>query len=387
MEQLVKKYADKLIAAGLAASPLVCGLDDTVVWNREDADIIILEKVLSGMSINALICIEPEEPYLSIFQYLVNRYPQIITPSDCETRTFLHDVPVVGEFSPALLLDRLRKRKCVVVAAENRIRLLAFGGVGSEQAFVTISSVCFSAFVLFFADYLADCRRGVSTYEQRHSFERATSFLKPMPKKRPILHVGPLSSEQEVYEAIIEAGRYTVEYGLVDSYFGNVSYRLGRTIFISQTGSSLDELAGCIDPCPMDDISCAGITASSELVAHDRIYRNSIHNAILHGHPKFAVILSMDCVDYGCVNRGRCFSKCATKRFVEDIPIVPGELGTGPTGLCNTLPPAIQDKRGVIVWGHGLFTVATVDFNEAFNSLLGIEKMCRDAFFDRVADM
>ena len=92
----------------------------------------------------------------------------------------------------------------------------------------------------------------------------------------------------------------------------------------------------------------------------------------------------MDCTDLDCVNRGRCHIKCSAKRAIADIPIVPGEVGTGPTGLCNTLPPAIQNKRGVIVWGHGLFTVASKDFNEAFKHLLEIENMCREEFFARI---
>jgi ribulose-5-phosphate 4-epimerase/fuculose-1-phosphate aldolase len=384
MEQLVKKYAGKLLAAGLAASPLVCGLDDELVWNRQDDDIPVLEQVLDGMNINSLICVVPAEPYLTIFQYLTKRYPETITPGDCETRTFLHDVPVIEEFTSASILTQLRRRKSVVVASGNGVRLITSGGVSPEQAFVSLSSVCFSAFVLFFADYLADCRQNTITEEQQHSFDKVVGLLAPPQETLPTLASGPFSNEQQVYQAIIEAGRYTVDYGLVDSYFGNISYRLNQTIYISQTGSSLDALGGCIDPCPMDDSSCAGLTASSELVAHDEIYKNTDNRAILHGHPKFAVILSMDCIDLDCVNRGRCHIKCSAKRAIADIPIVPGEVGTGPTGLCNTLPPAIQNKRGVIVWGHGLFTVASKDFNEAFKHLLEIENMCREEFFARV---
>ena len=384
MEQLLEKYADKLIAAGLAASPLLCGLDDEVIWNRSSSDILVLEQVLGGMNINSLICIEPVEPYLEIFHFLTSRYPETITPGDCETRTFLHDVPVIRDFTSAAILTQLRRRKSVVVASENSIRLITFGSVSPEQAFVSLSSVCFSAFVLFFADYLADCRAGRVTTEQQQAFDKVVVQLDSPHGTSPALEAGPFRSEQQVYRAIIEAGRFTVDYGLVDSYFGNISYRLDQTIYISQTGSSLDELAGCIDPCPMDETSCAGITASSELVAHDEIYKNTDNCAILHGHPKFAVILSMDCNDLDCINRGQCHIKCTAQRFVEDIPIVPGEVGTGPTGLCHTLPPAIQDKRGVIVWGHGLFTVAVVDFNDAFKHLLDIENMCREEFFKRV---
>lgn len=384
MEQLVKKYARKLIAAGLAANPLVCGMDDEVIWNRPDDDIPILEQVLGGMNINSLICVEPTAPFLIIFRFLTSRYPETITPGDCETRTFLHDVPVIRDFASASILTHLRRRKSVVVASGDTIRLITFGGVSPEQAFVSLSSVCFSAFVLFFADYLADCRQGTITEDQQQAFDKVIEQLEPPHKTSPVLEAGPFSSEQQVYRAIIEAGRFTVDYGLVDSYFGNISYRLDQTIYISQTGSSLDELAGCIDPCPMDESSCAGITASSELVAHDEIYKNTDNRAILHGHPKFAVILSMDCSDFDCINRDHCHIKCTKKRSIADIPIVPGEVGTGPTGLCHTLPPAIQNKRGVIVWGHGLFTVASDDFNAAFKHLLEIENMCREEFFARI---
>jgi len=384
MEQLVRKYARKLISVGLADNPLVCGLDDEIVWNHSDDDIPVLEQVLAGMNINSLICAKPAEPYLTIFRFLTSRYPETITPGDCETRTFLHDVPVIRDFAPVPILTHLRKRKSVVLATGDTIRLLTFGAVSPEQAFVSFSSVCFSAFVLFFADYLAACRQGTISEEQQQAFTKAIELLEPPHRTVPVLAKGPFSNEQQTYQAIIEAGNFTVEYGLVDSYFGNISYRLDTTIFISQTGSSLDELAGCIDPCPMDDVSCAGITASSELVAHDEIYKNTNNHAILHGHPKFAVILSMDCSDFDCINREQCHIKCSKNRLIEDVPIVPGEVGTGPTGLCHTLPPAIQNKRGVIVWGHGLFTVAGNDFNEAFKHLLEIENMCRDTYFARI---
>ena len=74
---------------------------------------------------------------------------------------------------------------------------------------------------------------------------------------------------------MIEAGHQTVAYRLVDSYFGNISCRLGDTVYISQTGSSLDALAGCIDPCPLDDSSCAGITAWREISESTGSFRQS----------------------------------------------------------------------------------------------------------------
>jgi len=195
---------------------------------------------------------------------------------------------------------------------------------------------------------------------------------------------GPFQKREDVYRAVAQAGRLTVEHRLVDSFFGNVSVKWGDTLFISQTTSSLDELEGCIDPCPLDSSACTSITASSEFSAHMGILRHTGMNAILHGHPKFSVIMSMDCEKEDCASRGYCHIRCPEKRFICDIPIVPGEVGTGPYGLCNTLPPAMQNSRGVIVWGHGLFTVSEKDFNGAFRNLLSIERMCREEYFRQI---
>jgi ribulose-5-phosphate 4-epimerase/fuculose-1-phosphate aldolase len=279
---------------------------------------------------------------------------------------------------------RLKKRKSVIIDEGSTIRVVTFGTVSPEQSFVTFSSVCFSSFVLFFSEFLADLQKGTANAAQHETYNKILPLIDVPPKAPPRLMTGPFTTESQVFDATIEAGKWTVDYGLVDSYFGNISYRLNNTIYISQTGSSLDELAGCIDPCPLDGSSCAGITASSELTAHNEIFLRSKKMSILHGHPKFAVILSMDCDVHDCPQRDQCHIKCSHKRFIKDIPIVPGEVGTGPTGLCNTLPPAIKEHRGAIVWGHGLFTTGTNDFNEAFKQLLEIEDMCKKEYFTRI---
>jgi ribulose-5-phosphate 4-epimerase/fuculose-1-phosphate aldolase len=249
---------------------------------------------------------------------------------------------------------------------------------------VTFSSVCFAGFVLFFSNYLKDHKSGAVIPLQPEAYHHAVSALAPPQTTAPRLRCGPFKDENQVYQALTEAGEKIVEYGLVDSYFGNLSYLFKDTIYISQTGSSLDELAGCIDPCPLDNSSCAGITASSELLAHREIFLRTNNRAILHGHPKFAVIMSMDCDYEKCSNSNQCHVRCSIERAIGDIPIVPGEVGTGPHGLCNTLPPAMVERRGVIVWGHGLFTVAADDFNVAFKHILNIENMCRAEFFNRI---
>ena len=383
MRQLVDKYARKLAEAGLCApgTPVIGGLDAELVWNRPDPACAEMEKVFAGLNINSLLFAEPAEPYRSIIRYLARRAGGAIQPSDCETRTMLHDLPVVENFEAGAIVRALKQRKSVIIPERG---MVTWGTVSPEQAFIFFSSVCFACFVKFFADALADSRAGRLSREQRDIIEKTVPLLDPFPDTPPPLMSAPLKDEDAVYSAVIEAGRVTVEHHLVDSFFGNVSYRYGDTLYISQTGSSLDELEGCIDPCPLDGSSCAGITASSELGAHRQIVLNTGMNAVLHGHPKFSVILSMDCEKKGCPLDGQCHIRCADPRFIEDIPIVPGEVGAGPFGLCNTLPPAMQGRRGVIVYGHGLFTVAKNDFNTAFANLLDIERRCREIYFERL---
>ncbi len=381
MKRLLDKYAGKLVSAGLAeaGAPLLGGLDAELAWNRADPACAVLERVFEGLAINSLLFSEPAEPYRSIIGYLAGRAGEAIRPSDCETRTFMHDLPVVREFEPGGLLGALRRRKSAIVPGKG---IVTWGMVSPEQAYIFYSSVCFACFVKFFSDYLVDRKRGRVTPGQQEVFDAAIRRLDPLPERPPELMRGPFGSGAEAREAIIQAGRHTVRCRLVDSFFGNISFLHGDTLHISQTASSLDELEGCIDACPLRGGDCAGITASSELTAHREVVLRGGRRAVLHGHPKFSVIMSMACGREGCGTEGQCHVRCPEKRFVEDIPIVPGEVGTGPHGLCHTLPPAMEGRRGAIVYGHGLFTAGREDFNEAFASLLDVERLCRERYLD-----
>lgn len=384
MKALAAKYAAKAAGAHLAdvGDVLVGGMDAELEWNRPDPACAVLEEVLAGLNVNALLFARPAEPYRTVLDFLAGRSTGAVRPSDCESRTLMHDLPVVENFAAAPLTAALRKRKSVIVLGKG---VVTWGAVSPEQAFIFFSSVCFAAYVKFFADYLANARAGRLDQAQRTAFAQVIAATPPYPGKPPVLMQGPFEDDATALRALAEAGRATVNYGLVDSFFGNVSYRLGQTLFISQTGSSLDELEGCIDPCALDGSSCAAITASSEFTAHRDIVLRTGKNAVLHGHPKFSVILSMDCTKKDCTHEGQCHIRCPEPRFIADIPVVPGEVGTGPYGLCHTLPPAIEGRRGAIVYGHGLFTTGQDDFNEAFLYLLEGERLCQEEYFRRLA--
>ena len=398
MERLIQKYEKKIIDSGLGDfagihQPIVAGQDDRIFWNRSASEIPVLETLFNRLNINALVFLTPKEPYAAILSYLAQKAwnnEVAIEPKDCETRTFLHDLPVARYDDEHQIIRALKARKSVIILPDSQTGLpsiIAHGSVSPEQAFVTVSSVCFACFVKFFIDYLERCRKQNTQPEADQAFDQIRPYIQKPVSQFTLQHQAPFQSETEVYAAIIEAGRKTVDYSLVDSYFGNVSYLWNNTLYISQTGSSLDELETCIDPVPLDGSTSAGLTASSELSAHLKTIEKTGASAILHGHPKFSVILSMDCDPVekaSCSFKNQCHIKCPKKRFIGPTPIIPGEVGTGPTGLCNTLPPALEISDSAIVYGHGLFTTSKTDFRHAFSTMLKVETHCMETYFNEI---
>ncbi|HDQ93441.1 MAG TPA: rRNA adenine dimethylase, partial [Synergistetes bacterium] len=325
MEDLIRKYERKLIARGLSRErePLLGAMDAELVWNRKDGSTAVLEKLFRELSITALLFSRPREPWGTIIDYLCETAGNAIYPEDSETRTFFHDFPIARSFSASALAPLLKGRKCVIVPGRG---VVTTGTVSLEQAFVAFNSVCFASFVAFFSGMLTMQRQGRLTERDLKTLNHvadmigeSASFDDPAE-----LATGPFRHEHDVCMAMEEAGRTVVSRNLVDSYFGNLSYRLGDILYISQTGSSLDELRGCIDPCPLDGSSCAGLTASSELSLHLEIARSTEMKAILHGHPCFSVIISMDCDIDDCTIRGDCHRRCPRERSFAGTPILPG---------------------------------------------------------------
>lgn len=391
MISLIKKYINKLYSQGLAdkEEAVLVTLDAELYSNKPlNGDLLELKKVFDLMNINSLLFSKPLEPYWSIIEALTQGDIATIMPMDCETRTFFHDIPIIDSISALEISKALSKRKAAIIRGKG---IVTYGTVSPEQAFVSYSSTCFSTFVKYFYDslvYFEDCQsKGLLPDEiYVEQFKKIIKMLKPLKKPIPLSHGKP-KTEDDVYMMLAEAGRAVLENQLVDSYFGNISYVYGDKIYISQTGSSLDELDCCIDAVPLNGSSSVGITASSELSAHKKIFYATGDRAILHGHPRFSVIMSMHCEIKDCPHQrdwDYCYRMCREKRYVAGVPVVSGEIGTGPTGLVNTVPEAMKEGKGAIVFGHGVFTSGKEDFQKPFWALLEIESRCRNYYLEAI---
>lgn len=383
MRDQIAKYSGKLLAdrSALSGNVAIAAHDDAILSEGDPGLARLCERILSSLSCLGLVAARPSLPFAD---YLVRRAKageSRIVPQDTETRTFLHDIPFLrreelGEDAAPRIAALLGNRKSMIAEG---LGIVAGGTVTVEQAYINYSSVFHAAFVKYLLDLLADGFLLPGEKEAFESFRR--DWLRPLSAEGLDFRSGALEEPEEIFKEVAAVGRYTVERGLVDSFFGNISCRAGGVIYISQTAASLDELPGRIDPVRTDNSSTTGITASSELLAHRRIYEKSGARTILHGHPKFAVAMSMLCEETGCTIKD-CWRDCDKVRLLGDTPVVAGEIGAG--GLAGRVPTAIAAPRKAVVYGHGVFTVGRTDFAEAFQAMVGVENWCRQEYFRRL---
>ena len=384
MHDQIAKYSAKLVSDGSSHAGQIAfaAQDDIMISGGEPNLAALAERVLSRLNCLALAAAPASLPFAELLIQRSGTAEQTIVPRDTETRTFLHDIPIVrksglGSDSAATIAVLLGNRKGIIVEG---LGIFAVGALTVEQAYINWSSVFHSTYIKYLEDIL-ECGFMIPGEEAAFNHFRHESLL-PLSADGLKFQPGPLLEKSVILKELAAVGRYTVQRRLVDSFFGNISYSNGDLIYISQTASSLDELPGCIDPVPFENNSTVGITASSELVAHRSIFETTGCRAILHGHPRFSVVMSMICNEKETCLTADCWKDCTKVRFLGDTPVVAGEIGAG--GIARNVPPVIGTTGSAIVYGHGVFSTGMTDFREAFQSLVDVENWCRAEYFRRL---
>ena len=353
--------------------------DDVMITEGDPALASLAGATLSRLTCLALIVAKPGLPFSDFLIARSGLDEQEILPQDTETRTFLHDIPIIRreEIGPDLafrIAALLGSRKGIVVEG---LGIVAAGALTVEQAYINWCSVFHSTYIKYLQDLLEN---GFKISGEEEAFEHfRQKSLPPLSMEGLVFQAGPMTERQVILEEMARVGRYTVQQRLVDSFFGNISCVSEGRIYISQTASSLDELAGCIDPVPFENSSTVAITASSELVAHRAIFLTTGCRTILHGHPRFAVIMSMLCSEKATCHVTNCWRDCEKVRFIGTTPVVAGEIGAG--GIAKKVPPVIAATGSAIVYGHGIFCIGMTDFRQAFQAMIDIENRCREEYF------
>lgn len=382
MIRQIEKHFNKMVADGSAdeTQTAILAKDDQLLCQGSDSLLPLGQAVLDRLNVVSLVVATPPLPLLDVLLGRLAADATEISPLDTETRTFLHDIPVVrqSEFSverPERLVELLGQRKGILVEG---VGIMATGSVTVELAYINYSSVYHALFIKVLLDLLL--HKDPSLKEIKPLGSLWAQMHTPIPESVDFL--SSLAPDREsILRAIDETGRRTVELKLVDSFFGNISCRSEQQLYISQTGASLDDLAGCIDLVADDNSSTAGITASSELIAHRAIYQQTDAATILHGHPKFSVILSLLCDETDCKVED-CWKDCSRVRSLADTPVVAGEVGAG--GIAKNVPPVIAASGTAVVYGHGVFAIGREDFVTPLRALIRLENYCRQEYLCRL---
>ena len=384
MKDLLRKYADKLLRDRSAQGGRIgIAAQDDAVAKTGAADLSAMAAgILERLSCAAVVAAVPSLPFADM---LVRRAPagaSRLLPADTETRTFLHDIPFSrrgesGGDPAGEAAALLGNRKGIVLEGTG---IVAMGPVTPEQAYVNYSCVVprhvravpggrAAATAFFFPGKRR--RSGASGRIAAAPFGGG-SRLPDRPSRRPGIDPPRDRGGGEIHGRAGTGGLLFRQYLLPG--------RTGRSISPRRPHRSTS-WRGCIDPVPDDGSSTAGITASSELPAHRRIYEATGARAILHGHPKFAVAMSMICDETGCPVED-CGRDCPRVRMLGDAPVVAGEIGAG--GLAESVARVIDASGKAVVCGHGVFTVGREGFEEAFRALAEVENRCREEYFRRL---
>ncbi len=333
--------------------------------------------LLQRLDCCAVIVGEPNLPFGDLLIQRSSPPVTVLTPRDSESRSSLHAIPCVPFTHTTTTLARqicdvLQTRKGCIVEG---LGLVSLGSLTVEQAYIVWSSLVHATTIKYFEDLLTG---GPHLKQEAALLQRCRAeYLQPLQPEAYYQGQHELSEHHnDIIKEMCAIGHATVMMGLVDSFFGNISYATKEGLYISQTSARLDELQQQVDFVPANGSSTSGITASSELPAHRAIVAATGCRTILHGHPRFSVIMSFFAG----------FKETDNWQQLDGIPVVQGEGGVG--GLAENLSAAFRNSgsNAVIVQGHGVFAISRHNFREPLITLTKVEQQCRNMYFKRIAE-
>ena len=181
-----------------------------------------------------------------------------------------------------------------------------------------------------------------------------------------------------MWEMVARFGRKLVQSGLTHAHFGNISIRSEEGLLITRRGSMLDEIdENTVVQCSLDREGSCDSEASSELIVHRRIYKQTSTGAIIHAHSPYAVALSM-------LSRENCLQPRdeESKLSLGLIPLVSGR--TGSEELATNLAEALQSRKAAVAIGHGTFAIGS-SLEEAYINICTVEYSCQVHYLCAVA--
>jgi L-fuculose-phosphate aldolase len=175
--------------------------------------------------------------------------------------------------------------------------------------------------------------------------------------------------DQRLYEEFRDIGRDIFVTGLTSSHGGNMSVRVGDKIIIKRRGAQFGQLKRS----DFVETSFRGrdsgiVRASTELIVHRAIYEKTSALAVVHAHPRTAIVLSLSRDEIIPIDNEGSY-------LLRKIPVVSVELASGSKEMAEKVSDALREYKIVMQRGHGCFAIGQT-LEEAYHWVSALEEVC-----------
>jgi L-fuculose-phosphate aldolase len=165
-------------------------------------------------------------------------------------------------------------------------------------------------------------------------------------------------------------GRDLYVANMISSHGGNISVRVGDRLIIKRRGAMLGNLQ------PHDLVETgiekndSGVAlASTELIVHRAIYRNTPALAVLHCHPRTAIAFSLSRDELVPIDNEASY-------LLKKVPVVAEEFASGTPAMADKVARALANYKIIMLRGHGSFATGST-LEEAFHWSTTLEESCQ----------
>ncbi len=183
--------------------------------------------------------------------------------------------------------------------------------------------------------------------------------------------------DERIYEQFREVGRDLYTANMISSHGGNLSMRLGDRIIIKRRGAQLGRLK------PHDLIETglerndSGVAlASSELIVHRAIYKNTPALAVVHCHPRTAIAFSLSREEIVPIDNEASY-------LLKKVPVIWEEFASGTPEMAKNVATTLQSYKIIMLRGHGSFAIGQT-LDEAFHWSSTLEESCQIALYAKI---
>ena len=183
--------------------------------------------------------------------------------------------------------------------------------------------------------------------------------------------------DERIYEQFREVGQDIYDAGMTSSHGGNLSIRIGDRLIIKRRGAQLRRLK-------MHDLIETGLDkndsgvalASSELIVHRQIYKQTPALAVCHCHPRAAIALSLSREDIVPVDNEGSY-------LLKKVPVIWEEFASASPELARNVATTLESYKIIMLRGHGCFaTGQTLD--EAFFWASALEEVAQIILYTKI---